>query len=82
MLQLDWSKAAQQLGWRPALDLAEALALTIDWYRDFLAWQECPREMPGTDRRILRQGRSRVALCARDPEERDPFGVSNECVVW
>ena len=36
MLQLDWSKAAQQLGWRPALDLSDALALTIDWYRDFL----------------------------------------------
>ena len=36
MLQLDWSKAAQQLGWCPALDLADALALTIDWYRDFL----------------------------------------------
>jgi CDP-glucose 4,6-dehydratase len=36
MLQLDWSKAAQQLGWRPALDVADALALTIDWYCDFL----------------------------------------------
>jgi CDP-glucose 4,6-dehydratase len=37
MLQLDWSKAAQQLGWRPVLDLSDALSLTIDWYRKFLA---------------------------------------------
>ena len=36
MLHLDWSKAAQQLGWRPALDLAEAVTMTIDWYRGFL----------------------------------------------
>src|SRR5271167_1241073 len=35
-LHLDWSKAAQQLGWSPALDLTEALSLTVDWYRDFL----------------------------------------------
>lgn len=33
ILQLDWSKAARQLGWRPVLNLAEALDLTIDWYR-------------------------------------------------
>ncbi|HEY4900958.1 MAG TPA: CDP-glucose 4,6-dehydratase [Terriglobales bacterium] len=36
MLQLDWSKASQQLGWRPVLDLTDALALTIEWYRDSL----------------------------------------------
>ena len=36
MLQLDWSKAAQLLGWRPALDLTDALDLTIDWYRGLL----------------------------------------------
>ena len=36
MLQLDCSKAVQQLGWRPALDLEEALSMTIDWYRDCL----------------------------------------------
>lgn len=36
LLQLDWSKAAQQLGWRPVLGLADALSMTIDWYRDFL----------------------------------------------
>ena len=33
MLQLDWSKAAQQLGWRPVLDLSKALEMTVEWYR-------------------------------------------------
>lgn len=32
-LQLDWSKAAARLGWRPAMPLAEALKLTAEWYR-------------------------------------------------
>ena len=31
-LQLDWSKAAGRLGWRPQLRLKEALALTAAWY--------------------------------------------------
>lgn len=37
MLQLDWSKAAQELGWQPVLSLAEALDMTLSWYREFLA---------------------------------------------
>jgi len=37
MMQLDCSKAAAELSWRPALNLAEALAMTVDWYRDFYA---------------------------------------------
>ncbi len=37
MLQLDCSKAAQQLGWRPMLRLPEALAMTIEEYRHFLS---------------------------------------------
>lgn len=32
-LQLDCTKAAAELGWIPALDLTEALAMTLDWYR-------------------------------------------------
>ena len=36
MLHLDRSKAERQLGWRPSLTFAEALSMTIDWYRDFL----------------------------------------------
>jgi CDP-glucose 4,6-dehydratase len=37
MLQLDCSKAAQQLGWRPVLRLPEALSMTIEWYQHFLS---------------------------------------------
>jgi CDP-glucose 4,6-dehydratase len=33
LLTLDSSLAADRLGWRPALDLDRALALTVDWYR-------------------------------------------------
>lgn len=49
MLQLDWSKAAQQLGWTPSLDLADALTMTVDWYRDVLhgqsAREKCIRQI-------------------------------------
>ncbi len=34
-LKLDCSKARSQLGWRPSLALAEALAWTVDWYRGY-----------------------------------------------
>lgn len=34
-LKLDCSKAISRLGWRPSLDLNEALDLTVDWYRAF-----------------------------------------------
>ncbi len=33
LLTLDSSLAADRLGWRPALDLDRALALTVDWYK-------------------------------------------------
>jgi CDP-glucose 4,6-dehydratase len=36
MLHLDWSKAAQKLEWRPVLGLAEAISMTVSWYRAFL----------------------------------------------
>jgi CDP-glucose 4,6-dehydratase len=32
-LKLDWSKAESRLGWRPALRLKEALAMTTAWYK-------------------------------------------------
>jgi CDP-glucose 4,6-dehydratase len=32
-LKLDCSKAEALLGWRPLLDLEQALALTVEWYR-------------------------------------------------
>jgi CDP-glucose 4,6-dehydratase len=37
MLRLDCSKAATELSWVPVLDLADALEMTVDWYRDFYA---------------------------------------------
>jgi dTDP-glucose 4,6-dehydratase len=36
---VDWSKVAA-LGWEPAHDLDEALALTFSWYRDNRWWWE------------------------------------------
>jgi CDP-glucose 4,6-dehydratase len=33
VLRLDLSKAAARLGWRPVLNLAETVALTVDWYK-------------------------------------------------
>ena len=32
-LKLDWSKAEARLGWRPALRLKDALAITAEWYK-------------------------------------------------
>jgi CDP-glucose 4,6-dehydratase len=36
-LRLDIAKAAAGLGWRPVLGLADTIALTADWYRDYQA---------------------------------------------
>ncbi len=36
-LKLDCSKAHTRLGWRPLIDLDQALRLTVDWYRAFEA---------------------------------------------
>jgi CDP-glucose 4,6-dehydratase len=35
-LRLDSTKAHQTLGWKPRLTLPQALAMTVDWYRDQL----------------------------------------------
>ncbi|WP_399945357.1 dTDP-glucose 4,6-dehydratase [Streptomyces sp. BBFR25] len=37
---LDWSKAREELGYRPRRDFATGLAETVDWYRDHRAWWE------------------------------------------
>ena len=37
MLKLDWSKAAHELNWRPALHLTDALDMTVSWYTRYLA---------------------------------------------
>jgi CDP-glucose 4,6-dehydratase len=36
LLKLDSSKARNQLGWRPALRLNQALAMVVDWHRQVL----------------------------------------------
>jgi dTDP-glucose 4,6-dehydratase len=37
---LDWSKAREELGYRPRRDFATGLAETVDWYRNHRAWWE------------------------------------------
>ncbi|MGQ4443902.1 dTDP-glucose 4,6-dehydratase, partial [Streptomyces violaceoruber] len=37
---VDWSKAREELGYRPHRDLATGLAETVAWYRDNRAWWE------------------------------------------
>jgi len=36
-LHLDSAKARSRLGWQPALDFADAVTLTAEWYREFHA---------------------------------------------
>lgn len=35
LLMLDISKARYRLGWRPRLDMARTIALTVDWYKRY-----------------------------------------------
>jgi len=44
MLQLDWTKALQELGWRPALSLPEALDMTLDWYQSVQRGEDARRK--------------------------------------
>lgn len=44
LLKLDTSKARSVLGWRPALELAEALGWIVDWHRAMSAGKD-PREV-------------------------------------
>lgn len=37
---VDWSKAREELGYRPRRDFAAGLAETVAWYRDNRAWWE------------------------------------------
>ncbi|MFV0132249.1 dTDP-glucose 4,6-dehydratase [Streptomyces sp. HMX87] len=37
---VDWSKARDELGYRPRQDFAAGLAATVAWYRDHRAWWE------------------------------------------
>ncbi|MDE7103785.1 MAG: CDP-glucose 4,6-dehydratase, partial [Bacteroidales bacterium] len=35
LLMLDISKARYRLGWRPRLNLAQTVELTVDWYKRY-----------------------------------------------
>jgi CDP-glucose 4,6-dehydratase len=39
-LKLDWSKAQSRLGWRPSLQLEDALMMTAEWYKAKLQGQD------------------------------------------
>ncbi|HAF42892.1 MAG TPA: CDP-glucose 4,6-dehydratase [Sphingobium sp.] len=67
ILRLDSSKARERLGWRPHLALADAVALTVEWYRAALAGQ--------ADLRLLSERQiARYALGVRPatPPQFDP----------
>jgi CDP-glucose 4,6-dehydratase len=44
LLGLDAGKAHERLGWRPRWTVDDALAATVDWYRQFLAGRS-PRDL-------------------------------------
>lgn len=49
LLMLDWSKAAEELEWRPLLDIDKAVSYTVEWYK---AWSEGGDMAKVTDRQI------------------------------
>jgi CDP-glucose 4,6-dehydratase len=57
-LKLDCAKAAARLGWRPLIELDQALELTVEWYRGLAA---------GADMRALRLAQMR-RCCSRSPD--------------
>jgi CDP-glucose 4,6-dehydratase len=65
-LRLDSTKAMTKLGWRPRLDLDEALRLTVDWYQAFqkggdmraVALAQIERVLGAEHRRIVNYSRS------------------------
>jgi CDP-glucose 4,6-dehydratase len=44
-LHLDSAKARRELGWQPAVDFAQSVTLTADWYREFAARPSCAAEL-------------------------------------
>lgn len=43
LLRLDSSKARSELGWRPKLNLSEALAMTVEWHRAHIKGEDMRR---------------------------------------
>ncbi|MBE0429435.1 MAG: CDP-glucose 4,6-dehydratase [Thermoleophilia bacterium] len=44
LLKLDCSKSHSRLGWKPVLDVGEAIAMTVDWYRAYHEQPACAAE--------------------------------------
>lgn len=55
-LKLDWTKAHQQLGWRPALRLSDALDYTLTWYKEVLegadAREKCQTQIAEYEKKV------------------------------
>ncbi|SON54425.1 CDP-glucose 4,6-dehydratase [Hartmannibacter diazotrophicus] len=47
-LRVDSSKSQARLGWQPALDFEQTIAMTVDWYRQYV-------DKPDTARRLVEQ---------------------------
>lgn len=64
-LALDSSKSRARLGWRPVLDVNDAVAWTVDWYRRFLAGSASAEslidEQIASYEGLLRRGSKRLA---------------------
>ncbi len=50
LLKLNSEKAQHHLGWRPVYDYAQAIAATVEWYREYYAGR---RDMPEFTRRQI-----------------------------
>jgi CDP-glucose 4,6-dehydratase len=53
-LKLDCAKAASRLGWRPLIELDQALELTVEWYRGLAAGADMRALTLAQMRRVLR----------------------------
>jgi CDP-glucose 4,6-dehydratase len=54
-LHLDSTKARGRLGWRPALDFADSVTLTAEWYREFYARPSSAAELTAAQINRYRQ---------------------------
>lgn len=64
LLTLDTSKARTVLGWKPVMDLEQALAATVRWYQNHLAGKDmraCSLEQIGAYTDLVAAARSKVA---------------------
>jgi CDP-glucose 4,6-dehydratase len=63
-LHLDSAKARRELGWQPAVDFAQSVMLTAEWYREFHARPACAAELTAAQ---IDRYRGQIALAAPVP---------------